>query len=507
MRNLTGIVAALVALCLMTDAALACACCSNRGFRYVAIEKTSELRLREIASMTFDEDAALAEYVLAAGKLLLTGGPLAAGELMLEKAKRTDLAREHFRAGWRLRPAAGAFACALHLARIGADAGDGPALRTLLDEADVFLRHPGNDAHAAEFYNLVAALAERPPVADFRDELRDRALVGLAGKLRQRAAFEERPGDVVAQLLGQKRAWAPPVVSDADFAFRAALSRSRRDPRPSADLRLGTGVVTAACYAPESGDVIVGFAAGDVVSFRPALGSFGVLAQGGRPVISLATDPSAGLVVVLRAPYSGAAELGSYVKDGPTYVLGQTRPVHLSEGAWLTPRGRPPTPACGTATVSSCCPARSWSRSAGCTTGRRRGWRCCKRRPGASRPPSSPLNRAGRSTTGRRGVSKRRSAGRRRSRPGARWRPRRWPGSPARRPTWSWPASAPTALSSGPSCTSARTTSASPARASPPRTAISPPPSSAPVWWPPSARGASIGCAPAAASLPGRRCG
>lgn len=60
MRHLTGIVAALVALCLMTDAALACACCSNRGSRYVAIEKMSEPRLREIAAMTFDEDAALA---------------------------------------------------------------------------------------------------------------------------------------------------------------------------------------------------------------------------------------------------------------------------------------------------------------------------------------------------------------------------------------------------------------------------------------------------------------
>jgi hypothetical protein len=60
MRPLTGLVAALVALCLASGAALACACCSDRGHRYVAIEKTSEPRLREIAAMTFDEEAALA---------------------------------------------------------------------------------------------------------------------------------------------------------------------------------------------------------------------------------------------------------------------------------------------------------------------------------------------------------------------------------------------------------------------------------------------------------------
>lgn len=60
MRPLTGLVAALLALCVASEAALACGCCSDRGHRSVAIEKTSEPRLREIAAMTFDEEAALA---------------------------------------------------------------------------------------------------------------------------------------------------------------------------------------------------------------------------------------------------------------------------------------------------------------------------------------------------------------------------------------------------------------------------------------------------------------
>ena len=52
MRPLTGLVAALVALCLASGAALACACCSDRGHRYVAIEKTSEPRLRRTSRLS-----------------------------------------------------------------------------------------------------------------------------------------------------------------------------------------------------------------------------------------------------------------------------------------------------------------------------------------------------------------------------------------------------------------------------------------------------------------------
>ncbi|OFX06900.1 MAG: hypothetical protein A3D94_21425 [Alphaproteobacteria bacterium RIFCSPHIGHO2_12_FULL_66_14] len=44
-----------------TDAALACACCSNRAARYVEVEKLSESRLGEIERMTFAEEAFVAE--------------------------------------------------------------------------------------------------------------------------------------------------------------------------------------------------------------------------------------------------------------------------------------------------------------------------------------------------------------------------------------------------------------------------------------------------------------
>lgn len=60
-RHLTGIASALVAFWLATDAALACACCTNRAARYVEIEKLGESRRVEIERMAFAEEAFLAE--------------------------------------------------------------------------------------------------------------------------------------------------------------------------------------------------------------------------------------------------------------------------------------------------------------------------------------------------------------------------------------------------------------------------------------------------------------
>ncbi len=61
MRYLAGIVSALVTFWFATDAALACACCSNTASRYVAVEKLGEQRLGEIGRMTFAEEAFVAE--------------------------------------------------------------------------------------------------------------------------------------------------------------------------------------------------------------------------------------------------------------------------------------------------------------------------------------------------------------------------------------------------------------------------------------------------------------
>ena len=60
-RYITSMASVLLTACVASDAALACACCSNRASRYVAIEKLSGFRLGEIERMTFASDAFLAD--------------------------------------------------------------------------------------------------------------------------------------------------------------------------------------------------------------------------------------------------------------------------------------------------------------------------------------------------------------------------------------------------------------------------------------------------------------
>jgi hypothetical protein len=57
LHTLAAIAAALVTLWSATDAALACACCTNRAGRYVDVEELSAGRLNTIEQMTFAEEA------------------------------------------------------------------------------------------------------------------------------------------------------------------------------------------------------------------------------------------------------------------------------------------------------------------------------------------------------------------------------------------------------------------------------------------------------------------
>src|SRR5205807_8292024 len=98
-----------------------------------------------------------------------------------------------------------------------------------------------------QFYNEVALLADRADLAALRDDLRDYALVGLATKLRQRAATGNRSGDAVGTLFGRAGVWPAPVVSDAQHAWKAGL-RPAAPPTPAAitSVQVGRGTVTAA---------------------------------------------------------------------------------------------------------------------------------------------------------------------------------------------------------------------------------------------------------------------
>jgi hypothetical protein len=285
-----------------------------------------------------DMEAAEVEYRLAADHVAATLGELKAGEMLLDKAKRPDLARAYFLRGWQRGSAGGSVGCALHLARLYSEADERLLLQILLSEAEKFFAPAGNDIAAGQFFNLVAGLADRPNLASVRDDLRDRALLALAGKLRQRARVEERPGDVVAQLLGSSPAWLPAQVTDGQFAFRAAVRQLPPAQRRAATLQAGEGTVTAAAFAAGTGDVLVGFAGGEVACLHPATGSFGSLPPDRLPVLSLASDHNGQVVVVLRREDPDRVEVSGYRKQGEVYVELHRRPLQLREDSWLTPQ-------------------------------------------------------------------------------------------------------------------------------------------------------------------------
>lgn len=288
-----------------------------------------------------EEELAIAEYRLAARKMVEANAmaQYEAGELLLTKTARTDLALPYYQEGWTGRPNSAFMPCALRLAQLHAQAGTADRLWELIAEADRFFGPPGNDVGAAEFYHEVARLADREELAGVRDDLRDRALVGVAGKLRQQTEANARPGPLVQTLMGPRSPWAPPVVSDARFAVQQA-SRRRITAAAAAfsttSLRARVPCVTAVCRAPETGLLFVGFESGEVFCFHPLRGEVSLVTDAFASVRSLATDCQGKTVVVLCRDAASGTVLLSYASH-PDYRLVSSQVVNAEGEAWLCP--------------------------------------------------------------------------------------------------------------------------------------------------------------------------
>jgi tetratricopeptide (TPR) repeat protein len=287
-----------------------------------------------------EEELAVAEYRLAADRLLTSdAGYYQAGELLRTRAGRTDLALPYYQTGWAQRPAGSPVPCAVRLAQHYAEEASAAKLLALTEEADRYLEPPGNDSLAASFFNEVAGLADRPALAAARDDLRDRALLALAGKLRQRVQAEANPGALVSTLLGTSALWAPAVVSDAQHAVRGPARLSAPPaPRPVArtTIRAWVARVTAAVQATGSGDIFLGFESGEVFCFRPASGEAALLVVELGPVLGLAASDDGAHVAVLSRTSTQEAMLRSFLRDQPTAVQA-SRPVPACEQTWLCP--------------------------------------------------------------------------------------------------------------------------------------------------------------------------
>jgi hypothetical protein len=248
-------------------------------------------------------ERAILEYHLAADRLAAGAAFYEAAELLANRAHRTDLALDYYRRGWQAPGATAALPCLLRLVQHHAQAGEIEALRGYIDEADPFLQNRLLDA--GKFYNRLAQLAETPPVAAAADELRDRALCGLARRLR---SSEGQPAAARWNaLFGAQGPWPAPLLHDAQYALKQSRRAGARvEPRI---LHAGNSGVTAFCHAPGSGAVFLGFADGEIICYQPRDGSLTVVARDPGTVVGLAAHAAGSCLAVLQQTGEDEARL------------------------------------------------------------------------------------------------------------------------------------------------------------------------------------------------------
>ncbi|MGP0063260.1 MAG: hypothetical protein ACLQGP_06600 [Isosphaeraceae bacterium] len=294
-----------------------------------------------------EEDAAVAEYLRAAERAWSSVPPdyFASGTILNVHARRPDLAIEHFRKGWDRRPASNATLCALELALIHGGRGEIASIRSLLDEADAFFRSVGSDRDAAIFYNTATKMAgATPALAAYAEEVRDRALLTLAWRLRTAAEAGRAVPPAISTLFGAASLWPPALVQDADFAAIAAQKQavfrdrdaSRREPTFHL-VRLGRGSVTAVCQASTTRDLFVGFDDGKVVRCPPGCSQVVPVAESPGVVSALAVDADGQAVVAHRQTEHSSILSCSLRRPDGTFRTGPQGYFPGLVGTWLTP--------------------------------------------------------------------------------------------------------------------------------------------------------------------------
>jgi tetratricopeptide (TPR) repeat protein len=253
-----------------------------------------------------EPELALKQYELAAYLEAGRNNHQEAGDILLNRAGRPDRAEPYFRAGWQQRPAGTFHACLLRLFHLYAGRLPPTDLLALVDEADHFFASEGSDQQAAAFYNDLARVSPSDPLHGQGATLLDRALRGLAGRLRQRADLGQHGPSVASSLFLPLGRWEPALVHDAEVALRgAARERPTRAGQPQ---RIPThaGRLTAVCAARLTGQVFLGFEDGAVVRFDPRQGSARLnMGPLGR-IDTLAVDDEARLLVAVsheKGPY------------------------------------------------------------------------------------------------------------------------------------------------------------------------------------------------------------
>lgn len=285
-----------------------------------------------------EPDEAVTEYLLAAQQQATSHLYSAAGKLMLQRAERPDLAETFFVAGWKTRPGADAMPCLMELLELYGGQAKRTQLLQIMEEADQYFAPVGEEYRAGQYYNRLATMATTPPFADLREELHDRALLGLALKLRQHGKAGTTTSGGVSMLFGTSRVWDAALVRDADVAKRG-LKKVDAVREEARRIRTHSAEVVSACAAGQTGDLFLGFDDGALVHYSPR-SERTVLTTNSSPVVALSCDALGETVLLVRKEETQLYSL-SLVHTGS--VPCRERVVQSPREAKETPRLSPLT--------------------------------------------------------------------------------------------------------------------------------------------------------------------
>ncbi len=284
-------------------------------------EEHEHLLAGDLLRSTGDEEAAVLEFQKAAESLARSESWREAAAILTQRARRNDLAITLLETGWARRNRRPVIACGVELASLYVDEGKNDRLLSLVAEAEPLLAVAGHEPEASLFWGTLTRLSEQESVEQaLAFELRDRARLGLALKLGQRAQWDPQPARVVSEVFGTHGAWSAGVWADARLAVAAAQKKEKpRGREPITRIRVASGAVTAVACAPTGGVVFLGFENGEVHRFSVQNRECAKIAAKPSPIKALATDASGRFLVVAHE----GNEVVSYSRrlDGPYFKI------------------------------------------------------------------------------------------------------------------------------------------------------------------------------------------
>jgi hypothetical protein len=290
-----------------------------------------------------EEEAAVTEYVAAAHELsTVAANHVGAGRILLEKARREDLAIDEFSSGWQRRPAGNSTQCGLELARLHARRNQAPALRRLLDEADAMFESPGYP-YDGYFYNEIVRMTLEPALDAIAEEVRDRALRTSARSMRRELENRRSSARMVSKLLGRSNLWPAALLSDAEFAVGKAIEGRhdetivQRSAPSGHSLQIGRGSVTAASQSAVSGELFLGFESGLICIFRPDSEQVVEVPTNHGTVVAISVEPQGQMLASLHDSHRGLKLCCFRRRPDGAYRLKTEIGIDAAKKHWLTP--------------------------------------------------------------------------------------------------------------------------------------------------------------------------